>query len=183
MNTNTPLTQTFPELSHLSEEDVKEALADPAYLGALVNSLPAAQQATKDIIDLSNHNEEVAKGSLAMQDDLNRLRAETQAAFDHAQDLKRRWVDVDREQREVYQRYAPNFLVMRLRHATTDIDLSSERLASDFVKPPDIEHDADTARSLDAFVKEFREQRKTYHKRLMWGDKCADGKVVWRDGR
>ncbi|EJU03125.1 hypothetical protein DACRYDRAFT_115375 [Dacryopinax primogenitus] len=180
---NTPLTQAFPELSHLLEEDVKEAIADPAYLAALVNSLPAAHQATKDVVDISTHDEELARAGLAMQDDLNRLRAETQAAFDHAQELKRRWADVDREQREVYQRYAPSFLLMRLRHATTDIDVSSERLASEFVKPPEVEHDADTSRAVDTFVKEFREQRKMYHKRLMWGDKCADGKVVWRDGR
>ncbi|KZO96955.1 hypothetical protein CALVIDRAFT_598077 [Calocera viscosa TUFC12733] len=180
---NTPLTQTFPELASLSEEDVKEAIADPAYLAALVNSLPPSQQATKDILDLANHNEELAKRSLAMQDDLNRLRTETQAAFDHAQDLKRRWADVDREQRDVYQRHGTPFLLMRLRHATTDLDVSSERLASEFVKLPDIEHDVDTARAVDTFVKEFREQRKTYHKRVMWGDKCTEGKVHWRDGR
>ncbi|KZT60299.1 hypothetical protein CALCODRAFT_448952 [Calocera cornea HHB12733] len=182
---NTPLTQTYPELAHLSEEDVKEAIADPAYLGALVNTLPAAQHATKDILDLANLNDELAHRSLAMQDDLNRLRAETQAAFDHAQDLKRRWADVDREQRDVYQRFAPTFLLMRLRHATTDLDVTSERLASEFVKPStaEIEHEADTARAVDGFVREFREMRKAYHKRVMWGDKSAEGKVHWRDGR
>lgn len=72
---------------------------------------------------------------------------------------------------------------MRLRHSTTDIDESSERLAAEFVRNPEVEHDAETARALETFVKEFREQRKTYHKRVMWGEKCNEGKVAWRDGR
>ncbi len=38
-----------------------------------------------------------------MQDDLYRVRAETQKAFDDAKTLEARWDEVEREQREVYQ--------------------------------------------------------------------------------
>lgn len=36
-------------------------------------------------------------------------------------------------------------------------------------------------KEVDDFVKEFRELRKTYHKRVMWGDRWTIGQVAWRD--
>jgi ESCRT-I complex subunit VPS37 len=36
-------------------------------------------------------------------------------------------------------------------------------------------------KEVDNFVKEFRELRKTYHKRVMWGDRWTIGQVGWRD--
>ncbi|PBK74836.1 hypothetical protein ARMSODRAFT_970859 [Armillaria solidipes] len=30
-------------------------------------------------------------------------------------------------------------------------------------------------------LKEFKDLRKTYHKRVIWGDRWANGQVVWRD--
>lgn len=38
-----------------------------------------------------------------------------------------------------------------------------------------------TGRDVDEFVKEFREQRKVYHKRVMWAEQWASGKVEWRE--
>ena len=45
----------------------------------------------------------VIDNNLALQQDLYRLRTEAQAAFDEAKSLERRWSDLEREQREVYQ--------------------------------------------------------------------------------
>ena len=66
---------------------------------------------------------------------------------------------------------------MRLRHATTAQDDLSEAVASTFVKssPPE----GNGGRDVDDFVKEFRDLRKTYHKRVIWGS--GSGKVDWRD--
>lgn len=63
---------------------------------------------------------------------------------------------------------------MRLKHATTAQDEQSEALASSFVKssPSDT-----NGKDVDAFVKEFRDARKTYHKRVMWGDRWSAGEV------
>jgi len=125
------------------------------------------------------------ENNLALQDQLYQLRAETKAAFDEAKSLELRWRDLEKEQREVFQRFSPQFLLMRLRHATTAQDDASEALASSFVQsstaasasPP-----ADTnGKDVDDFVKEFKDLRKTYHKRVMWGDRWTAGKVVWRD--
>jgi ESCRT-I complex subunit VPS37 len=46
--------------------------------------------------------------TLALQEDLYRLRAETKEAFDEAKSLEARWKDVEREQREVYQVQSPS---------------------------------------------------------------------------
>lgn len=70
---------------------------------------------------------------------------------------------------------------MRLRHATTAQDELSERLASNFVKSSATADGPADGKELDAFVNEFRDLRKTYHKRVMWGDRWAKGDVAWRD--
>jgi ESCRT-I complex subunit VPS37 len=70
---------------------------------------------------------------------------------------------------------------MRLRHATTAQDELSEKLASDFVKASPTDDSFSNGKDVDLFVKEFRDLRKTYHKRVMWGDRWTKGDVVWRD--
>lgn len=79
-----------------------------------------------------------------------------------------------------WQRFTPQFLLMRLRHATTSQDDQSEALASAFV------HASATALApgngdIDGFVKEFKNMRKVYHKRVMWGERWSSGEVAWRD--
>lgn len=83
------------------------------------------------------------------------------------------------------QRFSPAFLLMRLRHATTAQDDASEARASAFVQGSDAA-DADSAapingggRDVDAFVREFKEMRKVYHKRVMWGERWQAGEVAW----
>ena len=75
------------------------------------------------------------------------------------------------------QRHSPQFLLMRLKHATTAQDELSEALASSFVKSPPSDTMTSNGKDVDDFVKEFREQRKTYHKRVIWGDRWSAGEV------
>lgn len=63
---------------------------------------------------------------------------------------------------------------MRLRHAISAQDDLSESVASTFVKSPSSE-----SPDVDSFVKEFKELRKRYHKRAIWG--AGASKVDWRD--
>jgi ESCRT-I complex subunit VPS37 len=83
------------------------------------------------------------------------------------------------------QRFAPQFLLMRLRHSTTAQDDVSEALASSFVNSIAGDEGGTggngTGREVDEFVREFRKLRKVYHKRVMWGDRWAAGQVEWRN--
>lgn len=45
----------------------------------------------------------VPENNLALQDDLYKLRSDTQEAFDRAKQLEARWKEIEKEQREVYQ--------------------------------------------------------------------------------
>jgi len=114
---------------------------------------------------------------------LYRLRSETKDAFDEAKNLEARWKEVEREQKEVYQRFTPQFLLMRLRHATTAQDEQSEALASTFVQSTTADSPSgnSSSREIDDFIKEFKDMRKSHHKRVMWGDRWATGQVRWRD--
>ena len=78
---------------------------------------------------------------------------------------------------------------MRLRHATTAQDDQSEALASVFVQSSSTDRPTSpvngngngNGKEIDDFVKEFKDLRKVYHKRVMWGERWASGQVAWRD--
>lgn len=71
---------------------------------------------------------------------------------------------------------------MRLRHATIAQDDLSEARASAFVQASSVDSTASpSGKDVDDFIREFKELRKVYHKRVMWGDRWAAGQVVWRD--
>ncbi|KAL7280082.1 hypothetical protein ACG7TL_006497 [Trametes sanguinea] len=179
----TRLTVDFPDLAHLSREDLEDLLADPTYFQAIFHTLPQVKQLYQGQAELGSANESIAQSNLAYQDDLYKLRSETQEAFDRAKGLEARWKEIEKEQRDVYQRFDPQFLLMRLRHATIAQDDISEACANAFVQgsASDPSPAPLSNKDIDDFVKEFRELRKTYHKRVMWGERWAAGDVVWRD--
>ncbi|EPQ54456.1 hypothetical protein GLOTRDRAFT_76988 [Gloeophyllum trabeum ATCC 11539] len=175
----TPLLAEFPELSHLSREDLEDLLADPLYFQAVFHSLPRVKALYQAQAELGSANESIAQNNLSLQDSLYKLRSETKDAFDEARALEARWKELEREQREMYQRFTPQFLLMRLRHATTAQDDLSEALASSFVQSSSVSPTPATNQETDDFVKEFKSMRKVYHKRVMWGDRWAAGQVTW----
>ncbi|EJC98514.1 uncharacterized protein FOMMEDRAFT_171117 [Fomitiporia mediterranea MF3/22] len=184
MSFDSPLFAEFPELSKYPREDLEDMLNDPQYFQAVFHSLPQVQAMFQAQIDLGMANQELARNNLALQEQLYQLRSETKEAFDRAKSLEARWRTVEKEQKEVYQRFTPQFLLMRLRHATTAQDDASEACASAFIQSSSVAPSAqiDTnGKDIDEFVKEFRELRKIYHKRVMWGDRWAGGRVEWHD--
>lgn len=50
-----------------------------------------------------------SENNLALQESLYKLRGETQAAFDDAKSLEKRWKELEKEQKEVYQACPPCF--------------------------------------------------------------------------
>ncbi|KAF8606829.1 hypothetical protein BDV93DRAFT_468437 [Ceratobasidium sp. AG-I] len=178
----TQLMQDFPELANLSREDLESLLTDPAYFQAIFHTLGHTKAMLTSQSELGMANEAIAKRNLALQNELYDLRSTTKEAYDRAKDLQNRWALVDREQREVYQRFTPSFLLMRLRHSTTAQDDASEAAAAAFVQSSQTTKPAEAPpQELDDFVRDFKELRKTYHKRVFWGDQWNSGKVIWRD--
>ncbi|KAK0439745.1 hypothetical protein EV421DRAFT_1818124 [Armillaria borealis] len=185
---STQLLYDFPELAHLSREDLEDLLSDHTYFQAVFHSLPRVKAIFQAQAELGMANEAIAKNNLTLQDSLYALRSETKEAFDESKALEARWKELEKEQKDVYQRFTPQFLLMRLRHATTAQDDASEALASTFVQqqrpiPSGVSSGTGTpsGRDIEDFVKEFKDLRKTYHKRVIWGDRWANGQVVWRD--
>ena len=79
---------------------------------------------------------------------------------------------------------------MRLKHAATAQDDATEAMASTFVQQQDAlpslsrEDGTGTPRGgleVDEFIQQFKEARKVYHKRAMWGDKWSSNQVIWRE--
>ncbi|KAJ7147055.1 hypothetical protein C8R43DRAFT_890273 [Mycena crocata] len=177
----------FPELADLSREDLEDLLNDPVYFQAIFHSLSRVKAMYQSQAELGMANESIARHNLALQEPLYKLRAETKEAFDDAKNLEARWKEVDREQREVYQRFNPQFLLMRLKHSKTAQDDASEALASAFVQQSSSggsgtgTPNGAPGKEIDDFVREFKDLRKTYHKRVIWEDRWSSGLVNWRD--
>ncbi len=172
------------------------------------SELGMANEAISSALTTLNSRRDVdyfSENNLALQDSLYHLRAETKDAFDEAKALEARWKELEKEQKDVYQvdgtlsiqsmclhlrqRFTPQFLLMRLRHATIAQDEASEALATAFVQqqppPPPSAASSGTGtpsgRDIDDFVKEFKDLRKIYHKRVIWSDRWNSGQVTWRD--
>lgn len=79
------------------------------------------------------------------------------------------------------QRYAPSFLLLRLKHATIAQDELSETTATAFVHTDSEEAEKVSTKEVDDFIKTFKEQRITYHKREIWSEHWSNGKVTWPD--
>ncbi|KAL1715956.1 hypothetical protein EV715DRAFT_275397 [Schizophyllum commune] len=172
-------------------------LADPNYFGAILHTLPRVRALLDQQAAMSAEVEALARtwANTAQQEPLYQLRAETQESFTQAKALEARWKELEKEQRDVYQRFTPQFLLMRLRHATTAQDDLSETLANAFVSSsaPTTSATAEphsgtntpvgtlAGKDIDDFVREYRELRKVYHKRMIWGEKWGNGDVEWRD--
>ncbi|KAJ3747137.1 hypothetical protein DFH05DRAFT_1457571 [Lentinula detonsa] len=176
----TQLTMDFPELAYLSRQDLEDLLNDTNYFQAVFHSLPRVKAMYDAQAELGNANESIARNNLALQEKLYKLRSETQEAFNEAKSLEARWKDLEKEQRDVYQRFTPQFLHMRLRHSVTAQDDASERLATAFIQHQSLgpsETQSGTAtpsgKEIDDFIKEFKEARKIYHKRVIWSDRWS----------
>ncbi|KAF8073731.1 hypothetical protein FPV67DRAFT_1560087 [Lyophyllum atratum] len=184
----TPLLAEFPELAHLSREDLEDLLTDPLYFQAMFHSLDRVKALYQAQAELGMANESIANSNIRLQDSLYKLRSDTQEAFNEAKALEVRWKELEKEQREVYQRFTPQFLLMRLRHSTTAQDDASEAVATAFIQQQLQQPISGTGLStpsggtgVDEFIKEFKELRKVYHKREMWGERWGSGQVGWRD--
>lgn len=184
----TPLLADFSELADLSREDLEDLLTDPLYFQAIFHSSDRVKALYRAQAELGMANESIANSNLRLQDTLYKLRSDTQEAFDEAKALEARWKELEKEQREVYQRFTPQFLLMRLKHSTTAQDDASEAIATAFIQQQQQPSSNGTGLStpsggmeVDEFIKEFKELRKVYHKRAMWGERWGAGQVGWRD--
>ncbi|KAF8895345.1 hypothetical protein BD779DRAFT_1466786 [Infundibulicybe gibba] len=195
----TQLQAEFPELAYLTREDLEDLLTDPNYFQAVFHSLDRVKSLYQAQAELGMANESIARTTvyicgernLALQERLYALRSETKDAFDLAKSLEARWKDLEREQKDVYQRFTPQFLLMRLRHSTMAQEDASEAMASAFIQQQSQPHTTlgtgsgtatpSGSTDIDEFVREFKELRKVYHKRVIWGEKWANGQVSWRD--
>ncbi|KLO15956.1 hypothetical protein SCHPADRAFT_961723 [Schizopora paradoxa] len=185
MDHQSPLFAEFPELSSYSREDLEDMLNDPNYFQAVFHTLPQVKELLRGQTELGAANEELAKTNMGMQEKLFQLRSETKEAFDEAKALEARQRALEKEQREVFQKFSPQFLLMRLRHATTAQDEASEALATSFIQAYAPQSNLGqpapetNGKDVDDFIKEFKESRKIYHKRVIWGDRWGSGKVEW----
>ncbi|KAF8636018.1 hypothetical protein AX15_000178 [Amanita polypyramis BW_CC] len=171
-------------------QDIENMLVDPVYFQAVFHSLEKVKVMYQSQSELSMANEAIARQNLELQDSLYKLRVETKEAFDDSKRLEARWKELEKEQREVYQRFSSQFLHLRLRHSITSQDDKSEALASSFIQQLPITASASpTSRAgasnngleIDEFIREYKELRKVYHKRVIWNEKWTKGQVEWRD--
>ncbi|KAK4687069.1 ESCRT-I complex subunit VPS37, partial [Tremellales sp. Uapishka_1] len=197
---STPLLQTFPSLATYPPAFLKDLLSSPELLEAFLFSLPEVQDLTIEVEKLGIETEELARKNLELRDQLIALREATAQSWSHAEELKKRWAELEKQQSNLYQRQRPSFLHLRLRHSLTNQDGTTESLASGFidgpksgvvsrVDSPALNETSNTSsgvdrsqnKAIDDFIQQFKAERKVYHKRAIWTERWSRGEVAWRD--
>ncbi|ODO00789.1 hypothetical protein L198_03116 [Cryptococcus wingfieldii CBS 7118] len=197
---STPLIQQFPSLAAYPPSFLKDLLSSPELTEAFLFSLPEVQQLAAEVERVGRENDEIAGKNLELRDELLALRDATAQSYAHAEGLKRHWTDIEKNQKDLYQRVRPSFLHLRLKHSLSAQDEASEKIASAFIEGrsagnsrpgsridspvPIGDGPADRQsqnRAIDDFIQEFKASRKTYHKRAIWAERWSRGEIAWRD--
>ncbi|WVW86754.1 hypothetical protein I302_108808 [Kwoniella bestiolae CBS 10118] len=204
---STPLVQQFPSLAQYPPSFLKDLLSSPELTEAFLFSLPEVKDLAAEVEKLGKENDEIARRNLELRDELIALRDATAQSYAYAEGLKRKWVDIEKAQANLYQRNRPSFLHLRLRHSLTAQDEISEKIASAFIEgrsantslpPSRVDSpmpgasgegtatpisggDRNQNKAIDDFINEFKAARKTYHKRAIWAERWSRGEVAWRD--
>ncbi|KAJ7714202.1 hypothetical protein B0H16DRAFT_526272 [Mycena metata] len=180
---STPLLSDFPELADLSREDLEDLLSDPVYFQAIFHSLDRVKAMYQSQAELGMANESIASAFRSRYTDYAPRRRRRLT-------MRRTWRQGGGTWRESSGRcISPQFLLMRLKHSKTAQDDASEALASAFVSSSSTDagsgtgtpNGAGAGKEIDDFIREFKDLRKTYHKRVMWEDRWSSGRVNWRD--
>ncbi|KAK1923728.1 hypothetical protein DB88DRAFT_492209 [Papiliotrema laurentii] len=131
---STPLLQQFPSLAACPAPFLKDLLSSPELTEAFLFTLPEVQDLAAEVERLGKENEEIAKRNMELRDELFALRDATAQSYAHAEGMKARWADIEKAQGNLYQRYRPSFLHLRLKHSLTAQDDASEKIASAFIE-------------------------------------------------
>ncbi|WVO13871.1 hypothetical protein L204_101494 [Cryptococcus depauperatus] len=198
---STLLLQHFPSLQIYPPSFLKDLLASSELTEAFLFTLPEVQQLAIEVEKLGRENEHLAAENLELRDELLALRDATAQSYAYAEGLKRQWVEIEKNQQNLYQRVRPSFLHLRLRHSLAAQEEASEKIASAFIenKPTSsrvqnsrVEYPASLTgdnnaldrsqnKTIEDFIQEFKAARKVYHKRAIWAERWSRGEVAWRD--
>jgi ESCRT-I complex subunit VPS37 len=121
-------------------QDLEDLLTDQQYFQTVFMGLPRVQSLLLSLLELGRANEAIAseymirsfpkplciivavndtwilaEKNLALQDELYKLRSETQQAFDEAKALEARWKVLEREQKELHS-VSHNDLFQKIRY-------------------------------------------------------------------
>ncbi|CAO1615007.1 unnamed protein product [Parajaminaea phylloscopi] len=220
---DSPLFRDFPSTSKLTREDLEELLGrrgqaqaqspdasgdnSEAYFEAFVDSLPEVRALFEEHSKLLRDNEGKAARNLALQPQLENLRAETQQYYDRAAAAEAEWPRVEAEMKEAYRRFGPSALHAQVVQSASKLHEQSEALASAFVDglplesalPPaaaarssaTIDEGADAVAPVPSastaasstpdalFTRRYRELRTDYHRLNLIADRWAKGAVQW----
>nr|ODN95627.1 hypothetical protein L204_04168 [Cryptococcus depauperatus CBS 7855] len=182
---STLLLQHFPSLQIYPPSFLKDLLASSELTEAFLFTLPEVQQLAIEVEKLGRENEHLAAENLELRDELLALRDATAQSYAYAEGLKRQWVEIEKNQQNLYQRVRPSFLHLRLRHSLAAQEEASEKIASAFIenKPTSsrVQNSRSQNKTIEDFIQEFKAARKVYHKRAIWAERWSRGEVAWRD--
>ncbi|KAG0708385.1 hypothetical protein DFH29DRAFT_994226 [Suillus ampliporus] len=164
----TPLMNEFHEVAHLTPEDLEDLLNDPAYFQSIFHPLPQVKKLHQAQAELGMANKAIARASLSLQV-FGVMWSANSETIKHVVDSRMRHMNQYLMLLQQFEcsTFNPQFLLLRIRRATTPQDDTPEVLASSFVPSSPTPSTGNDASDVDEFVREFRELRKVYHKRLM----------------
>ncbi|KAI9320333.1 hypothetical protein DFJ73DRAFT_923903 [Zopfochytrium polystomum] len=145
-------------LDKLSLEELEEIMNDERAFEQLLLSQPHVQEPRRRRQELISSNEQIARQNLAYETQIEAARASLKEQQALQAEQRRQYDANTRTYQDELLRFAPDYLISRIRAGATESDELSESIAQSFL---------DGKTSVEDFQKSYRETRKVYHQRAL----------------
>jgi len=157
--THTPqpvVPSNFPQLESKTISELSQMMNDEYEFNKFFEELPQVSNMVKVRDDLRNNNQELAKKTLAQENDIELLKQEIKSSAEIIEQQKLAFQTRSTRQQEIINQYSTSNLIDGLTKASQDAERESDDIATRFLN---------RQMELKDFVKEFMEKRKLYHLR------------------
>ncbi|MBW0484504.1 hypothetical protein O181_024219 [Austropuccinia psidii MF-1] len=166
-----PLARDFPHIGKMCKEDLRDLLNDPDYFNAIFIRQPIVKDMLEKHESLISTNHALVERNLSLRPKLENLRDRVASSFNQTQQFISEFEILSKQQADLYQAFGESASRSRLLTALHESDKLAESLANQFAIEGLLEE--------EQFVKEFREERRKYHKRAWMANRWSEGAIRW----
>eukprot|EP00761_Pharyngomonas_kirbyi_P012070 gb/GECH01012097.1/.p1 GENE.gb/GECH01012097.1/~~gb/GECH01012097.1/.p1 ORF type:complete len:342 (+),score=90.52 gb/GECH01012097.1/:1-1026(+) len=155
-----PIPSSFSELEQKSLSELRELNEDPDAFDRFVESLSWTREISRITDDLTSRSTQLAESNMRDGDTVNQVQQRVAELREKVDAIRPEVEELEQRQQRIMHQYSRESLLSRLQSKIGESEAVTESLASDFIRPGS-EH------SMEDFIKEYREQRFTYHMRQL----------------
>ncbi|KAJ3323089.1 hypothetical protein HDU76_013727 [Blyttiomyces sp. JEL0837] len=145
-------------LENKTLEELEEMMNDERAFEDHLFNLPGVKEHMKSKREFIAGNEQLARNNLGTEEQLEGMKGSIREKQQEFNKVRNEYEELVRSYQDETLRFAPDYLISRLRDGATESEELSESIAQSFLEGKV---------NVEDFLKNFRETRKVYHQRAM----------------